>query len=950
MDKDAAPGRPKAMTVEVCRKCGRGSCRSALCRPVGLQEPLLGPQNHVLHPWVHSANEATRRGVDEGREGSEARPRSVETSTPAAEASAGGWQRPRLDSRKSLTPNRRPRLESRESQASPKGPRYDAPTPLAHREPTKRARGMRLLYSPFGGAASEALSFPHKPDCIHCGNELRPTEARYGTGLCDMCYSVSQKRCDICKQRLVLKHLQRDVKLCTECYTACDKDCRMCHTSLELGQLHWNTGMCDDCFDACEKNCRMCDKKLQREQLHWGTGLCDDCYGGCWKTCRTCEEGLAKEQLHWGSGLCDNCFDKSEKACRFCSSNIALGGLHWRTGLCDSCWDDASDNIRKGSRASSLSCGSTVASTSCQMCKSCVIRGDTNWGTGLCERCFLSCTKECKMCKIEIEFGSLRWGTGLCDNCYTSCDKECHQCNVRLELGQLHWGTGLCDDCFDKIPEKHCRKCSANMDPGSRKWGTGICDTCYNAAKMRDQERRQRPKQTARPLSAGVRAAIAAQFVFYMAPGVMQPSLFTQLQGMGFEHSAGAIYAMVLTIASIVSMVAPLPFGLWAERRGEREVYAGAAAVGAVGGLLLSMSPSWIVFAMSWGVLSMPPAIRGVRAAFLARNVTPEDLSRAGQLASCAGLFGGFIGPLLATALNQVFGAAGGGNDDATQWPNGFEIGGVIAFLAHATCAVCLMGFMPVGKQRTHAELRRSASIALEEAEELDMRELCERCECELSEEEKGYATALCDKCYDSFSGTNYSFGRYRRDLLLSFCVIAFSLEVSMNAGVIATFQPIAVTTLGWGPNSIAAVNFAGAGLSVIISLSLAQMRLPERSQTSIAALLYCSSVLLFTIPPITGWRLVVGLMLGIKAQILFMSPFTAVFSRLIGRVRVTNRLTTALCLAPAIGGALGTAAAPLFMHAAGTLYFSLVSLPALFALIYLEVGWQRWDARLKST
>ena len=45
------------------------------------------------------------------------------------------------------------------------------------------------------------------------------------------------------------------------------------------------------------------------------------------------------------------------------------------------------------------------------------------------------------------------------------------------------------------------------------------------------------------------------------------------------------------------------------------------------------------------------------------------------------------------------------------------------------------------------------------------------------------------------------------RRVLVAFCLIAMLLEASMNAGVTATFQPIAVTQFGWGADQIAFVN-----------------------------------------------------------------------------------------------------------------------------------------------
>merc|ERR1719401_2909387 len=165
-------------------------------------------------------------------------------------------------------------------------------------------------------------------------------------------------------------------------------------------------------------------------------------------------------------------------------------------------------------------------------------------------------------------------------------------------------------------------------------------------------------------------------------------------------------------------------------------------------------------------------------------------------------------------------------------------------------------------------------------------------------------------------------------------------LEISMNAGVIATFQPIAVEHFGWGNNAIAAVQVVGAGLSVVISLLMAWLRLPERTQTALAAGLYFFGVMMYSIPPLTEWRAVVGLMLGVKAQILFMAPFTAIFSRLIGRARMTNNLSTALCLAPAIGAALGTTMAPSFVAQSGKLACLLSAVPALLAVIIISLGW----------
>jgi len=171
---------------------------------------------------------------------------------------------------------------------------------------------------------------------------------------------------------------------------------------------------------------------------------------------------------------------------------------------------------------------------------------------------------------------------------------------------------------------------------------------------------------------------------------------------------------------------------------------------------------------------------------------------------------------------------------------------------------------------------------------------------------------------------------------------LAMLLESSVNAGVIAAFQPVVVRHFDWDSTEIATVNMAGAGLAVFISVCLAQMRLPERLQAAGAALIYLAAVLMFTLPPLEPWKAVVGLMLGLKAQILFMAPFTAMFSHAIGRTRVTNKLTTALCLAPLVGAAMGTAAAPWFVEQAGQWGFAWAAAPAALAICGGVAGWSR--------
>ena len=142
-------------------------------------------------------------------------------------------------------------------------------------------------------------------------------------------------------------------------------------------------------------------------------------------------------------------------------------------------------------------------------------------------------------------------GSGLCLDCYSAFEKECRTCRGAIELGQLHWGTGLCGTCY------------ANKRNWNRELALGLTrgpsDVAQNEA-----------------IAADVRMLISTQLVFYLAPAVMLPSLFLHIQHSSWgAERANAVYAAVLTTTTVVAMVAPVPLGLWAERRGEREVYSG---------------------------------------------------------------------------------------------------------------------------------------------------------------------------------------------------------------------------------------------------------------------------------------------------------------------------------------------------------------------------------------
>lgn len=190
------------------------------------------------------------------------------------------------------------------------------------------------------------------------------------------------------------------------------------------------------------------------------------------------------------------------------------------------------------------------------------------------------------------------------------------------------------------------------------------------------------------------------------------------------------------------------------------------------------------------------------------------------------------------------------------------------------------------------------------------------------------------NQCYDNW------FRHFKRRVLFCFCGVAGLLELSMNMGVVAAFQPIAVELFDWGIAKIATVNFISSAVSILVSFALAHLRLPEFGQSAAAAALYFISVMCFCFPPLAEWRMVLGLVLGLKAQILFMAPFTAAFSRLVGGSRVTNALTTVLCIAPLIGASVGTALSPRILPFAGSFIFLLLSCtPCLIALLIIIAG-----------
>ena len=288
-------------------------------------------------------------------------------------------------------------------------------------------------------------------------------------------------------------------------------------------------------------------------------------------------------------------------------------------------------------------------------------------------------------------------------------------------------------------------------------------------------------------LICDVCACVRAKVIFYMAPAIMAPSLFLEIQAAEWsagDGGAASAYAAVLTTTTIVAMAAPIPFGIWAERRGEREVYVGVTIAATLAALVLAVAPQitwWRLglptFALAWGCLSAPLSLRGVRAAYFARHIAPEELSRTGQLASAAGLFGSVAGPLLASVSHNAFLPAA-----------------LFAAAAHAVAALLLFVHLPKKAATASTSEHELATPAT------GLPVTCERCAVPLTIDERRYNTELCDRCWDTW------FRSFKRRALLGFCAVAALLELSMNAAVVAPFQPIAVERLGWGSDEIAKV------------------------------------------------------------------------------------------------------------------------------------------------
>jgi len=449
-------------------------------------------------------------------------------------------------------------------------------------------------------------------------------------------------------------------------------------------------------------------------------------------------------------------------------------------------------------------------------------------------------------------------------------------------------------------------------------WHTGLCDICY------DKEAGKKTRY-----SAGVWVVISAQFVFYMAQEMLRPLLYKHLQTAGFDLDTPAAFALVMGWASTAAMMAPIFVGFIADRFGPRLVYCMICLGGGVAAAIFACRPSLTLFAAAWAMMSLPAsAVRGVRAAFFARHVDQRQLSEVGNLASNSGLMGGFSGPLLAAMLSF------------TTAP--FFIASLICLVVFWSCSLLIFIFMPGDVNKEPApqaspqkpSLRASPPLLPSQSQTQKMQRgragRCERCH----KPGSSAAEALCRDCYDNFGGKDVSFWLYSWRVMICCWILVLLLEIALNAGVMVAFQPVVVERFGWESSSIALVNTAGAGLGMLILIVLINWKPREDVQAIVAAGCYLLAVLAFMCPPLAQWRLVVGVMLGVAAQIMFYPALEALFARKLGKLRVTMKLAVILALAAPVGTALGTALSPLCVAHAGSAPALLAALPALLATL----------------
>lgn len=801
---------------------------------------------------------------------------------------------------------------------------------------------------------SAALEVATKPSCLHCRAPLRQNEVQWRTGLCNQCYAKNPRDCRLCNTRLPLRQLKYASGLCSTCFHVCDKECRTCGSSIALEDLDFEHGLCNDCYMECEKQCKMCHERLRPHQLSWGTGLCDGCYSTWHKNCKMCGEKPGGWQTHWSTGLCDMCYNTSSHSCVECGEEVPLGSSYWRRHLCQQCGASRrrrratcpvtplASNETEGMFMNMLTDKSILGSDElggvdkCKLCQKMIDESEPSAtrDTGLCNQCYAEKERACRVCLDYLPFGQKHWDIMLCVKCHRSAIQHCKECKGEMTQTEKHWGFLRCDQCFDHC-SKNCSKCDKQLELRQLHWGTGVCDECYDK-----DERHQFV------LSPGVKAVIGAQFVFYFVPGMLLPMLFLRIQSEGFQPNAPKAYALVQSFASIISMLAPMPVAYLADVHGRRTVYCCICLGGCIGAVCLLGSVPLEIFALSWAVINSPPAVvRGLRQAFLANNVPIEELNNVGQLASRAGVAGGFSGPLLSTAL-AYFLSPQGPESAAGSGAHGtdvFALAALIAVVVYAINMLTMFFWLPNDRRE-----RVDSECDADELQELVVRTPDMKCDkCGREQGVHDLFSGLCFMCHENFDGFGRSYPAFSRRVLVSFCLIVSALEFSLNAGVVAAFQPIVVQHFLWGPSAIAAVNSAGSVLSYVISLFVGHLRMEESSQIIVAAGMYALAVLAFSLPPLSEWRLVAGVMCGISAQVMFYPPLEAIFAMLLGRRRVTTELATKLSMSSAVGTAIGTSCAPFCVAHAGSVSAAAIVVPSIIASLGMcaQVGPRlRWS------
>mmetsp|Transcript_96927 Transcript_96927/g.152773 ORF Transcript_96927/g.152773 Transcript_96927/m.152773 type:complete len:812 (+) Transcript_96927:66-2501(+) len=478
----------------------------------------------------------------------------------------------------------------------------------------------------------------------------------------------------------------------------------------------------------------------------------------------------------------------------------------------------------------------------------------------------------------------------------------------------------------------------------------------------------------------GVWAVIIVQFVLYMCVNSQQPALFQKIS-VAFPDSADSTYSFALSSTNVVKLGAPVILGYISERHAPRSAYLFAMIIGAAASLTTSTSQSAIMVALGWGVLQEgPPSIRNVRYLYMARRCTSADLNRLSQHATTFGLFGGAIGNLLAGIFAEILGP-----ERADEWPDAFLVASLTNVFCFLVAFVLLFIFMGVSVAKNDSKTLEAAQCrncerpsyngelgapccrvckgpppancdfdkleALHSSEcnrrhrvrqRLNKVKTCERVGCDRECRQRD-AAGLCDFHYENYA-EGMSFHRYKICCTIFFCLVQSMLEFGVNAVVITTFQPIVVKTFGWGASRIATVMLVGSILSFSVSQTVAMLSLRPLTQSAVAAGCYTISVFFFTVPPLSEWRIVIALILGLKAQILFSSPFSSLYAEKMGKERLTQWLSTAFQLAPGLGGMLGAASAPFFLSVAGQPLFMLPALPVLASLGLLACFWRHLE------